>query len=172
MKEQKQTFSFRGKYFFLAVVCLYVILLVWDFSSAQVALYKGMHVLVKIVPILMVVIICTAALNAALRPRQIVKHLGKESGYKGWCLALFAGVISHGPMYAWYPMIEELRRHGMHDRLIVTFFYSRAIKLPLLPLMVDYFGLLFTCILSFYILLGALLQGAIYSVLARSYSLE
>lgn len=166
MKKEKQRFSFRGKYFLLAVVCIYGILLVWDFSSAQVALNNGMQALFKIVPILIVVIVSTAALNALLRPRQIVKHLGKESGYKGWCLALLAGVISHGPMYAWYPMIEELRHHGMRDRLIVTFFYSRAIKLPLLPLMVDYFGLLFTCILSFYILIGALLQGAVYSVFA------
>jgi len=166
MKKKQQPFSFRGKYFFLAVVSLYVILLVWDFSSARVAFGNGMQALVKIVPILIVVIVSTAALNAALRPRQIVKHLGEESGYKGWCLALLAGVISHGPMYAWYPMIEELRRHGMRDRLIVTFFYSRAIKLPLLPLMVDYFGLFFTCVLSFYILIGALLQGVTYSVLA------
>lgn len=172
MKEQKQPFTLRGKYFFLAVVCIYLIMFVWDFSSARVALYNGLHSLVKIVPIFVVVIVCTAAINAALRPRQIVKHLGRESGYKGWCLALLAGVISHGPMYAWYPMIEELRRHGMRDRLIVTFFYSRAIKLPLLPLMVDYFGLLFTCILSFYILIGALLQGACFSVLAGNASRE
>ena len=172
MKEKRQPFSFRGKYFFLAVVCVYVILLIWDFSSAQIALYKGIHALVKIVPILLVVIVSTAALNAAVRPRQIVKHLGQESGYKGWFFALLAGVISHGPMYAWYPLIEELRRHGMRDRLLVTFFYSRAIKLPLLPLMVDYFGLLFTCILSCYILIGALLQGAFYSVLAGNYSRE
>ncbi|MBW2688902.1 MAG: permease, partial [Deltaproteobacteria bacterium] len=91
--------------------------------------------------------------------KQIIKHLGKKSGAKGWLVALLAGVISHGPMYAWYPMIENLRSHGLRDGLIVVFFYARAIKLPLLPLMIDYFGVSFTLILSFYILIGSLIQG-------------
>ena len=47
----------------------------------------------------------------------------------------------------------------MRDALIVVFFASRAIKIPLLPMMIDYFGALFTIVLSFYILIGALAQG-------------
>lgn len=34
----------------------------------------------------------------------------------------------------------------VRDGLIATFFYARAIKLPLLPLMIDYFG----CFISLY----------------------
>ncbi|MBE9569181.1 MAG: permease, partial [Proteobacteria bacterium] len=50
----------------------------------------------KILPIFAVVIAFTALLNYLLQPRQIVKHLGEESGAKGWLVASFAGVISHG----------------------------------------------------------------------------
>jgi len=70
-------------------------------------------------------------------------------------------------MYAWYPMIADLRSHGLKDGLVVVFFYTRAIKLPLLPLMIDYFGVSFTLVLSFYILIGALLQGWIFEQLER-----
>jgi len=34
-------------------------------------------------------------------------------------------------------------------------FYARAIKLPWLPVVVGYFGIAFTLVLTFYILLGA-----------------
>ncbi|MBW2683367.1 MAG: permease [Deltaproteobacteria bacterium] len=160
-KQPEKPFAFRGKPFFAAVLIGYVILAFLNFSGAIAALQKSGMTLLKILPILAVVILMTATINFFLQPKQIVKHLGKESGAKGWLAMLFAGVISHGPMYAWYPLIDDLRRHGMRDGLIVVFFYARAIKIPLLPLMIDYFGLLFTLILSLYILLGAIIQGLI-----------
>lgn len=76
-------------------------------------------------------------------------------------------MVSHGPMYVWYPLLEELRRHGTKDELIVVFFASRAIKVPLLPMMVDYFGLLFTFLLSFYMLIASIIQGLCMHVLQK-----
>jgi len=167
-KQPEKPFAFRGKSFFAAVLTGYALLAFLNFSGAIAALQKSGMILFKILPILAVVILMTATINFFLQPKQIVKHLGKESGAKGWLAMLFAGVISHGPMYAWYPLIDDLRRHGMRDGLIVVFFYARAIKIPLLPMMIDYFGLLFTLILSFYILLGAIAQGLILEKLPSS----
>ena len=167
MKEKEKPFVFRGRFFVLLVITAYVVLFVFNSQSALLALQKSARLSVKILPIFAVVIVFTAFLNYTLQSKQIVKHLGEKSGPKGWLFALFAGVISHGPMYAWYPMIEDLRYHGLKEGLIVVFFYSRAIKLPLLPLMIDYFGLGFTLVLSFYILLGALLQGWCLKLLKR-----
>jgi len=119
------------------------------------------------VPIIAMVILLTALINYFLKPKQIAQKLGKESGASGWLWTLLAGVLSHGPMYAWYPLIDDLRSHGMRDGLIVVFFSARAIKLPLLPMMIDYFGWLFTVVLSIYILLASLFQGIIYELLDR-----
>ena len=166
MKGEKP-FVFRGNFLILLVFAAYIVLFLFNSHTALLALQKSAHVILKILPIFAVVIVFTALLNYALQPKQIVKHLGEESGAKGWLVALVAGVISHGPMYAWYPMIEDLRSHGLKDSLVGVFFYARAIKLPLLPLMIDYFGLSFTFILSFYILIGALLQGWILEQLER-----
>ncbi len=165
MKKQKKSFAFRGKYLLLFVLLLYGLLFLIDRQSAQLALQKSGAVLIKIIPIFIVVILFTSILNYFIKPKQIARHLGHESGIKGWLWALAAGVISHGPMYAWYPLIEDLRGHGMKDKFIVVFFASRAIKIPLLPFMIDYFGLAFTVILSFYMLLCALIQGACMQVI-------
>ncbi len=159
MKEHEKHIVFHGKYLLLTVCLGYVVLLFVNTNAAISALQKSGIVLLKILPIIAVVILFTAVINYFLQPKQVARHLGRESGYRAWLWALAAGVISHGPMYAWYPMLEDLRSHGMRDGLIVVFFYSRAIKIPLLPIMVDYFGWGFTLVLSFYILIGSLIQG-------------
>ncbi|MDR9500671.1 MAG: permease [Desulfurivibrionaceae bacterium] len=167
MKENEKPMVFRGKYFLLLVLAAYMALFFFSSPTLLDALQKSGAILLKVLPIFAVVIIFTALLNYALQPKQIVQHLGEKSGAKGWLLALLAGVISHGPMYAWYPMITDLRSQGLRDGLIVVFFYARAIKLPLLPLMLDYFGAPFTLVLSVYILIGALLQGLIFEQLKQ-----
>ena len=167
MKKQDQPFSFRGKYLLFTVMIFYGILFFFDTQTAQLALLKTVTTLIKILPILIVVILFTALLNYFFKPRQIVTHLGQDSGINGWLWALMAGILSHGPMYVWYSLLEDLRIHGMRDGLIVVFFASRAIKIPLLPMMIDYFGWAFTLILSFYILIGALIQGWILEILEQ-----
>ncbi len=159
MKEKAKTFAFRGKYLLLGVIIFYGVLSLVNSGIPLLALRKSILILIKVVPIFIAVILFTAILNYFIKPKQIASHLGRESGVKAWLWALAAGVISHGPMYAWYPLLEDLRGHGMRDGLIVVFFFSRALKIPLLPMMVDYFGWAFTVVLSLYILIGALIQG-------------
>jgi len=159
MKESDNSPRFRGKAFLLIVLCCYLLFFLLNTTLATAALQQSFAVLKKILPIIAAVIFFNAVLNFFLQPKQVARHLGHESGAKGWLWSLAAGVVSHGPMYAWYPLLEDLRRHGMKDELIVVFFASRAIKIPFIPVMIDYFGLGFTVLLSLYMLFGAVLQG-------------
>jgi len=169
MKNQDKRFTFRGKYFFLTVLIFYGVIFFFSNQAAKLALMKSSSILIKILPILIFVILFTTLLNYFLKPKQIAGHLDRESGINAWIWALAAGVISHGPMYAWYPLLENLRSHGMRDGLIVVFFASRTIKIPLLPIMIDYFGWVFTLVLSFYLLIGALVQGLILEICSDQY---
>lgn len=157
--------QFKGAKFLVSVVFVYLVLFFINSEKAASALEKGGLVLLKLIPIFLAVIILTAVINYFLNPKQIVKYFGKKSGTMGWVYALLGGIISHGPMYAWYPMLQDMKSQGLRDGLITTFFYARAIKLPLLPLMIDYFGLIFTAVLSVYILLGAYVQGRLIEYL-------
>ncbi len=47
----------------------------------------------------------------------------------------------------------------MRPALLATFLYARSIKLPWLPLMIHYFGLSYTVVFSFYIMLFSPLNG-------------
>ena len=151
----------RGKKFLLTIISIYGILLIFFPFKAEIALREVETLLIKITPILLLVVLLTAFINRFINPNKLSKHLSKESGLKAWLVALSAGILSHGPMYAWYPLIEDLKKKGLRDSLIGMFFYARAVKIPLLPIMIEYFGLKYTVILNLYIILGSILQGLI-----------
>jgi len=158
---------FKGIKFLIIVLVLYIILLLSDTTSALSGLQKATSILLSLLPLFLLIITLTALINYFLKPKQIIKYFGKESGSKGLFYAVIGGIISHGPMYAWYGMLQDMRSHGLKDGLIATFMYARAIKLPLLPFMVDLFGLMFTIIMTLYILIAAMLQGKIIDTVMK-----
>ncbi len=159
--------SFKGAKFFLLVAFSYLVLFLINSEKTAASLQKSGLILLKLLPVFLAIIVLTAVINYFLKPQEIVKYFGKESSTMGWFYALFGGIISHGPMYAWYPMLQDMKKQGLRDGFIAAFFYARAIKLPLLPLMIDYFGFIFTVILSVYILLGAYVQGRVIEYILR-----
>ena len=104
-----------------------------------------------------------------LKPKHIIKHLGKDSGKKGIIYALLGGIISHGPMYAWYGLLNDLRQNGAKEELLIIFLYARAIKIPMIPFSIAVFGTPFTIAISIYILLFAILQGKLFSYIDNKF---
>lgn len=146
------------------VSLLYLLTFLIDPSIGKASALAAFKTLKAIAPILLIVFFLMALLNTFINPKEIAKHLGQESGFKGWVIALTGGILSHGPGYIWYPMLSDLRKHGARDGLIIAFLYARSIKLPWLPLMISYFGFAFTLLLILFILLGAWLQGVISDI--------
>jgi len=64
-----------------------------------------------------------------------------------------------GAMYLWYPMLAELKTKGMSNALIAAFFYSRAIKIQLLPFLIYYFGWPFVIVLTVYMIIFSVVNG-------------
>jgi uncharacterized membrane protein YraQ (UPF0718 family) len=61
----------------------------------------------------------------------------------------------------WYPLLSELEEQGVRKGLIAAFLYNRAIKIPLLPMIIVYFGLLFTVVLTIVMMIISVVQGLI-----------
>jgi len=146
----------------LSVVgCMYLLTFYFNPQAGKEALLVVLETIKMIAPILLVVFFLMALLNTFIDSKSISRHIGEQSGMRGWIIALVGGVLSHGPAYVWYPMLSDLRKHGARDGLIVAFFYTRSIKLPWLPLMISYFGLAFTVVLTVLVILSAWIQGMI-----------
>jgi len=153
--------EFKGFKLLAFVFVIYCILFFTDNSNLILAFGKFLDIFKTLIPIFIFIIILTTLINYFLKPKQIMKHFGQKSGKKGILYTLLGGILSHGPMYAWYGMLSDMKTHGLKDGLIATFLYARAVKLPLLPLMIGIFGLSYTIILNIYIIVFAILQGKI-----------
>jgi len=151
--------------FFVIVFILYLVLAIFDLEKISMSLNASFYILIQISPILVVVILLMGVVNYLIKPKSVSKYLGIESGAKGWFLAIFMGILSHGPIYIWYPLLKDLRDHGMRAGLIAVFLYNRAIKIPLLPVMIFYFGLGFVIILFIYMMIASIVEGKIIEII-------
>ena len=107
------------------------------------------------------------AFNLLLKPAQIVRFLGKNAGIKGIILSMAAGIISAGPIYAWYPLLAEVRKKGAGNISITVFLYNRAVKPFLLPVMIGYFGWAYVVIVTMLTILGSIALGYSMSIFSH-----
>ncbi len=159
-REGKQQ-SRAGAYFLVSVVALYLLLFPFRPEAVQEGLRTSGGLLLSVVPIILLVALFMGVINYFASPRSISRYVGKGSGVKGWALAVSIGIVSHGPVYLWYPLLRDLRTRGMRSGLAAAFLYNRAIKIPLLPLMVYYFGPLFVAVLLFLMIVASVIEGTI-----------
>lgn len=159
MAEKRRKTGHGNWWFLAAVLGVYAVLGVMEPQSAVKALTFFGRVMAQVLPALGLVFILLFVADLLLDEKRVRQHLGKQSGFKGWLVAIGAGVLAAGPVYAWYAALAEMRQKGMRDALIAAFLYSRALKLPLLPLMAHYFGLAYTVVLSLCIIIFSLLNG-------------
>lgn len=145
--------------FLTCVGVAYVILGIIDLELFRNTLPVLGRLILRVLPILILVFGIMFLTNLFFEARSIVRILGKGSGFRGWVFAISGGIISSGPIYMWYPLLGDLKERGMKDSLIAAFLYNRAIKIPLIPMMISYFGWPFTIILSIYMVLFSIVNG-------------
>lgn len=163
-RERKKT-GLGGWLFLLLVLAAYGVTGAVDAEMAGQALGFFAKVMQNVLPILVVVFFLLLAADLLFEPKWIKRNLGREAGIKGWLLAAVGGVLATGPIYAWYALLQELRAKGMRTSLAAVFLYSRAVKLPLLPLMIHYFGTAYTLVLCVYLIVFSIINGVLMAKL-------
>ena len=150
-----------------SVLFIYGILFIIMPDKASTALRSSGKVFVNIIIPLCLVFTLMLVLNLFLKPAYITKFLGKEAGIKGIILSATAGIISAGPIYAWYPMLKALREKGADSSFIAIFLGNRAVKPFLLPIMISYFGWIYVLILTVFTIFGSLVAGYCVGILVK-----
>jgi uncharacterized membrane protein YraQ (UPF0718 family) len=125
----------------------------------RAAVEYSIIILRQVLPIIAVVFVLIFLLNLVLKPEMVKRALGTEAGLRGWAIAIVGGILSAGPIYVWYPLLSDLRKKGMRPAFMAAFLYNRAIKLPVLPVMIFYFGWAFAAVLSLYMAIASLAVG-------------
>lgn len=151
-----------GMTFAVAVVLIYIILLIILPEKTYTALKASLNILTNMLIALVLVYILLFLINLFMNPAKVAGLIGRTSGFKGIIFSVIAGIISAGPIYAWYPLLKDLKEKGAGYSPIVIFLYNRAVKPFLLPVMIAYFGGLFVLILTIFMIISSVLIG--YSV--------
>jgi len=132
----------------IIILVIYAILFVISPDKAGLAIESSGNVFLSMIIPLSLVFLIMLLINLFLKPAAVAKFLGKGSGIKGIVLSAAAGIISTGPIYAWYPLLKDLKEKGAGESSIAIFLYNRAVKPFLLPVMISYFGWVYVVILT------------------------
>ena len=160
VKEQ----AFKGVKFLMLVVFLYILLYFVDAPKTLDSLKYFFKNSIKILPVFLLVILLTALINYYFPKERIGQMLQGKPRWQTYVFSLLAGIISMGPVFAWYSLLKNLKDKHLEEGTLVTFFYGKSIKLTLLPIMIGFFGQLFSIIFMVYIAIAALLQGFLYAL--------
>ncbi len=159
----------RGIYiFWSAVLIVYIIVFLIDSSLAMKSLRETGATLLKISPIFILIFVIMVLSNLFLTPELVKKHFGKEAGLKGWIYSLLFGLLVAGPPYTLYPMLRNMKEHGLEAKYMATFLYNRNVKIPLLPAMIYYFGWQYTVIMTILVITFSVFNGLILGMIIKN----
>jgi uncharacterized membrane protein YraQ (UPF0718 family) len=156
-----------GWIFLLIAFLIYLVSGLFFYPVFEGSLLTFGRMFLNIIPVLVLVFFFMFLTNLVLTNERTVEYLGEKSGLKGWMVAISGGILSTGPIYMWYPLLSDLKEKGMKSSLIATFLYNRTVKIPLLPIMIYYFGWMFTIILTIYMIVFSVIDGLIVGRIAR-----
>ncbi len=164
MKSEK---SYSRLYFLIAVLIIYGIAVLLKPEILKPSFEFFSNIIISIIPIFILIFVLMALTNYFVDPQTLVKYIGQQAGAKSWLIAVVTGIISTGPIYMWYPLLADLKKNGARTGFLATFLYNRAIKLPLLPMIIFYFGWIYTAVLTIVMVLFSVIQGMIIERLVR-----
>jgi uncharacterized membrane protein YraQ (UPF0718 family) len=160
--------KFKKRYIFLLLtIGLYIFIYFWNYILFLESIYIFIDYVIKLLPSLILMWGLLYIFNLFLNPKKLKKYLEESLGMKKYFFIIFLAIISSGPIYAWYPLLGDLKKNGLKDSFIAIFLYARSIKPALLPLMLTYFSFTFVFLLTTLTIIFSLLSGLIIATLFK-----
>ena len=147
--------------FLIFTLLIFVIVSFIAPEKTKLILNSFAHLLGQILPVFVVVYLVIVLSNYYINNKKLKKYMGEEAGIKAWTIVITAGIISMGSIYAWYPLLKDLKERGVKDKFLATFLYNRGIKLQWLPILLLYFGWVYSFTLLVVMAIISVLQGII-----------
>ena len=157
----------RSWIFPVCVTGIYLVLLFVTPDRAWDGLQAAGRVLMQVAVPLLLAFGMMVLLNLFISPVHVSNFLGNGAGVRGVLFSAVAGIISMGPIFAWYPFLESLRKKGASDFHLANFLSHRAVKPALWPIMMIYFGWRFSLIFIAVCILSALVTATAVDLLGR-----
>ncbi len=161
---------FNWIFLFLVLIVYLFLTLLNPLWGKQVGLYF-LKTLVKILPIIFLVYFLIFVFNLLIDKDFLKNFFEKWSRFKKLFFSIIGGILSSWPVYLWYPLLKNLKDKGLTYGHIAAFIYARAIKLPLLVMMISFFGIKYTIVFNLVIFVLAFVVWIVMDILME-YSTE
>jgi len=134
--------------FLLFIVFVFLFILLFDIDSWKLIFNKFIKIFFNILPDLLLIYFLIFLLDMFLFNKKFIVFLEHWSYLKKIILSCFLWILSTWPIYMRYWFLKNMLDKWLTLWHISTFSYSRAIKIPLLPMMLIYFWLTFTILFN------------------------
>ena len=134
-----------------------------DPSKTKIAVVKTIKNLFILLPTIVAVAYFTGIINVWLNQKTIAKWIGRESGIKGRFLGMLFGTFMVGPVFVFFPFMNELIGKGAEVGVIITVIGSWTVKINWLPFGISVLGWKFIVVMNLLIMAFALLNGYLIS---------
>lgn len=156
-KKNKNKISLSWIYLGVVFSAYLILSFIYPEQTTEAYIYS-FDLIKTIIPILILVVIFMF-LTHLINEKKFEKLMNNSPKPLKYLAMVGFGTFSHGPIYAWYPLMRTFHEKGLSYGPIASFLYSRGIKLPLIPALVGFFGIEYAIILTVYLLLFAYIQG-------------
>lgn len=130
-------------------------------DKAVAALAASGRAIVSVALIIFSVFLALGLFGTLVDKQAIGRRLGHGSGFKTLLLAAGFGTILVGPVYAVFPLLKAFRDHGARPAVIVTIITAWAVKVPMIPLEVQFLGWGFSVARIVLTLIAAVVLGLV-----------
>jgi len=129
---------------FVAFVGISYILNYSDGEKTGTAFINVMIEMLKILPFAFILI---GLFEAWIKRETVVKHLGNESGIKGYFWVLLLAGFSVGGLFIAFPLAETLHKKGASLKVIFAYLgFAGTFRIPMTIFEISFLGLPFTIV--------------------------
>ncbi|MEJ2200592.1 MAG: permease [Desulfuromonadaceae bacterium] len=158
----------RAQWLLLATLLLYG----WAFTAqpqrAAQALAFGISTLFSVVLLILAVMGLVGLTQVWISREQVARLLGHEAGLKALLVAALCGTVLIGPAYLIFPLLMGIRRQGARWAVIGTVLAAYAVKIPMIPLEIEFLGWRFSLFRTLLTILLAIPCGLILETVMQS----
>jgi len=152
------------------LIAVYILLFIFYPEKGEEAFANSLELLERILPLIVLILALMLIFHYFLPIKVIVGYINRNAGIKEWIITILAGLISVGPVHIWYPVLRRLMLDDTGPGIVSAFLYARAVKLQYIPLLVIYFGIEYTIMLTAVMIVASVVIGIIMDILMELYS--
>jgi uncharacterized membrane protein YraQ (UPF0718 family) len=143
--------KYSKKFIQLLLVGLFAVVLgvsfLFDYEPGIRAGQEFYDVIIEMLKILPCAFILIALFEQWVKQETVIRHLGNDSGVRGYLWALLLGSMTVGGLYVAFPLAYTLRKKGASLKVVFSFLgFAGVCRIPMTLFEVSFLGLKFTLI--------------------------